>query len=235
LLYGLLYILPTYVGIIRSQTWSGEQSAEASRSVAFDTLLNEENAEDIKDTNWAFLTDRISEIGMFTKFVDNTPKVIDYYGMDIIVGSLYALIPRVLWAQKPVTEQVSMERVYTAGVISENSVVSAKTRPVVDAYLSFGTIGVFVFFILIGLIAQYFCNTCENLYGGYQFGTMIIMGTFSDTLWRGNNFEFMFNSLFYGFIMVLIVHSVLKALSILTPLEFTVTDNQDIFMNKPND
>lgn len=235
LLYGLLYILPTYVGIIRAQTWSGDQSAEESRSVAFDTLLNEENAEDIKDTNWAFLTDRISEIGMFTKFVDNTPKVIDYYGMDIVVGSLYALIPRVLWAQKPVTEQVSMERVYAAGVISENSVVSAKTRPVVDAYLSFGTIGVFVFFILIGLIAQYFCNTCENLYGGYQYGTMIIMGTFSDTLWRGNNFEFMFNSLFYGFIMVLIVHSVLKALSILTPLEFTVTDNQDIFMNKPND
>ncbi|TAF79264.1 MAG: hypothetical protein EAZ51_07950 [Sphingobacteriales bacterium] len=232
LLYGLLYILPTYVGIIRAQTWSGEQSAQESRSVAFDTLLNEENAEDIKDTNWAFLIDRISEIGMFTKFVDNTPRVIDYYGTDIIVGSLYALIPRVLWAQKPVTEQVSMERVYAAGVISETSIVSAKTRPVVDAYLSYGTIGVFVFFILIGLIAQFLSNSCENRFGGYQFGTMIIMGTFSDTLWRGNNFEFMFNSLFYGYILVLIIHGVLKIFKILIPFEFPVCQNQEIFIDK---
>jgi|GEM_PF-212160 len=229
LLYGLLYVLPTYVGIIRAQTWSGDLSAQESRNIAFDTILNEENADDIKDANWAFLTDRISEINMFTKFVDNTPKVVNYYGFDIVKESLYALIPRIFWAQKPITEQISMERVYVAGVISESSIVSAKTRPVVDAYLSFGTFGVFVFFILIGLIAQFFCNKCENLYGGYQFGTMIIMGTFSETLWRGNNFEFMFNSLFYGYILVLIIHVVLKTFRILIPLEFTITENQDIF------
>lgn len=232
LLYGLLYILPTYVSVMRSQSWSGEASAESSRSLAIDTLLDVDNSELIEDTNWLFLTDRISEINMFTQFVNNTPAVIDFYGFEIIIESLYTLVPRVLWEDKPITEEISMKRVYAAGVISENSNVSAKTRPVVDAYLSFGTFGVFAFFILIGLIAQGLCNTCENLYGGYQFGTSIIMGTFSGTLWRGNNFEFMFNSLFYGYVLVLIMCEILKLFKILKPLEHPTQENQDIFSFK---
>lgn len=231
LLYVLLYALPTYVGIMRTQSWSGDSSAESARSTAIDTLLDTENAELIEDTNWAFLTDRISEINMFTQFVANTPEVIDYYGFEIVTESLYALIPRVLWKNKPITEEISMKRVYAAGVINENSTVSAKTRPVVDAYLSFGIVGVFVFFILIGLIAQGLCNNCENIFGGYQFGTVIVMGTFSGTLWRGNNFEFMFNSLFYGYVLVLIINSILKLFKILKPLEFPVITNQDIFLD----
>lgn len=230
LLYGLIYILPTYVGVIRTQSWGEEGvSVEESRDAAFNTLLDEENDELIAENNWAFLAERISELSMFTKFIDNTPKVIDYYGFDICIDSFYALIPRVLWSNKPITEAVSMQRVYDANVISINSSVSAKTRPVVDAYLSFGTIGVFAFFILIGLIAQGLCNSCENMYGGYQFGTLIIMGAFSDTLWRGNNFEFMFNCLFYGYILVLIIQKILIATKVLIKLEFTETDNQDIF------
>ncbi|TAH03945.1 MAG: hypothetical protein EAZ15_01980 [Sphingobacteriales bacterium] len=230
LLYGLLYALPTYVNVIRTNSWSGDTSAEASRTIAIDTLLDADNAELIDDTNWAFLTERISEINMFTQFVANTPEEIDYYGFEIVTESLYALIPRILWEEKPITEEISMKRVYAAGVISENSIVSAKTRPVVDAYLSFGTFGVFIFFILIGLIAQGLCNTSENLYGGYQFGSVIIMGTFSNTLWRGNNFEFMFNSLFYGYVLILIICEILKLYKILKPLEYPICDNQDMFL-----
>ncbi len=235
LLYGLLYILPTYVGVMRTQSWSGDTSAEESRTIAIDTLLDVDNAALIEDTNWAFLTGRISEINMFTQFVNNTPQFTDYYGFEIVVESLYALIPRVLWEDKPSTEEISMKRVYAAGVISENSIVSAKTRPIVDAYLSFGTVGVFIFFILIGIIAQGLCNTCENIYGGYQFGTVIVMGTFSNTLWRGNNFEFMFNSLFYGYILVLIINGILKLFKILKPLEFPTYANQDIFLSKTDE
>lgn len=235
LLYGLLYALPTYASVMRANSWSSDSSAETSRTLAIDTLLDADNSELISDTNWVFLTDRISEINMFTQFVNKTPAEIDYYGFEIVIESLYALIPRVLWDEKPITEEISMKRVYAAGVISENSIVSAKTRPVVDAYLSFGTIGVFAFFILIGLIAQGLCNACENLFGGYQFGTVIMMGTFSSTLWRGNNFEFMFNSLFYGYVLVLIINQVLKVFKILKPLEFPTTNNQDIFLSNRNE
>ena len=228
LLYALIYFLPTYVNIIRSQSWSGEQTAEESRSAAFDILLDLD-VEAVDDTNWAFLTDRLSEIDMFTKFVKNTPDIIDYYGFDIIIDSMYALIPRVLWKEKPITEDLSMQRVYDAGVIHQSSTVSAKTRPVVDAYLSFGTMGVFCTFILLGIIAQVLCNECENRYGGYQFGSLILMGAFSDTLWRGNNFEFMFNSLFYGYILIIIINRLLLFLKILVPLEVPTHDNQEIF------
>ncbi len=230
LLYGLLYILPTYVSVMRTQSWGGDSSAESSRTAAIETILDDENAALIEDTNWEFLTDRISEINMFTQFVNNTPTNIDYYGFEILIDSFYALIPRVLWKDKPITEEISMKRVYAAGVISESSIVSAKTRPVVDAYLSFGTLGVFVFFILIGLIAQGLCNTSENTFGGYQFGTVIIMGIFSNTLWRGNNFEFMFNSLFYGYILVIIIGEFLKLFKILNSLDYPSTENQDIFL-----
>lgn len=229
LLYGLIYILPTYVNLIRTQTWSGEQTAEESRSAAVDLLLDGENEEEVENTNWQFLTERISEIGMFTKFVDSTPRDIDFYGLDIIIDGLYSLIPRILWPEKPITEELSMQRVYAAGVISENSSASAKTRPVEDAYLSFGTFGVAVFFLLFGLFAQYLCNKTENLFGGYQMGAVIMMGTVSDTLWRGNNFEFMFNSIFYGFILILFIHFILKMLKILMPLEFPITENEVIF------
>jgi hypothetical protein len=231
LIYMIIYFLPTYVGIIRAQSWSGDQSAEQSRSAAIDVILDQDNTDEIENTNWAFLTDRFSEIDMFTKFVKNTPDVIDYYGFDIIIDSIYALIPRVLWDDKPNTEDLSMQRVYDAGVINTNSIVSAKTRPVVDAYLSFGTMGVFLTFILLGIIAQALCNYCENNYGGYQFGSLILMGAFSDTLWRGNNFEFMFNSLFYGFILVVIINRLLLFLKILKPLEIPTQDNQEIFFS----
>ena len=168
---------------------------------------------------------------MFTKFVKNTPDVIDYYGFDIIIDSMYALIPRVLWKEKPITEDLSMQRVYDAGVIHQSSKVSAKTRPVVDAYLSFGTMGVFCTFILLGIIAQVLCNICENRYGGYQFGSLILMGAFSDTLWRGNNFEFMFNSLFYGYLLIVMINNLLLFLKILAPLEVPTQDNQEIFFS----
>ena len=231
LIYVLMYILPTYVGVMRTQSWSGEQSAEESRNAAFDALLNEENADAITETNWGFLTGRLSEIEMFTKFVSNTPDVIDYYGFEIISDSMYSLIPRILWKDKPITEDLSMKRVYDAGVISKSSTVSAKTRPIVDAYLSFGTIGVFLFFILFGITAQWLCNKCENSFGGYQFGSLIIMGAFSETLWRGNNFEFMFNSLFYGYVLVMIINSLLLLLKILRPLDFPSPANQEIFFS----
>ena len=231
LIYALMYILPTYVGVMRSQSWSGEQSAEGSRSAAFDAILNEENADAVTETNWGFLTGRLSEIEMFTKFVSNTPDVIDYYGFEIISDSMYSLIPRILWKDKPITEDLSMKRVYDAGVVSKSSTVSAKTRPIVDAYLSFGTIGVFLFFILFGITAQWLCNKCENSFGGYQFGSLIIMSAFSETLWRGNNFEFMFNSLFYGYVLVMIINSLLLVLKILKPLDFPSQANQEIFFS----
>jgi len=215
-IYILLYFLPTYNNTVR-QSWSGEVSAEEAQNQAFDVLADTENQNTIEDTNWSFLTERASEINMFTQFVDYVPAHHDYYGWKIFEDSMYALIPRAFWSAKPNIETVSMERVYDAGVANRLSNVSAKTRPIVDAYLSWGISGVFFFMLFYGLMVQFLCNKAEELFGGYELGCIIIFNSIFQGLWRGNNFEFMFNNIFYGFIIMWVLFWLLKTMKVLKP------------------
>ncbi|MCX2575907.1 exosortase Y-associated Wzy-like protein [Pedobacter sandarakinus] len=214
--YILLYFLPTYNTVVR-QSWSGELSAEEARSEAFETLLGNENEEQIEETNWTFLTNRLSEMDMFTKFVRYVPASRDYYGFEILKDSFEALIPRVFWRSKPNMEEVSMARVYEAGVVSRYSVVSAKTRPVVDAYLSWGIPGVFICMLIYGVVMQRMCNLSEELFGGYELGCVVVFNSLFQQMWRGNNFEFMINNFFYSFLIMLALSKILIAFKILIP------------------
>lgn len=214
--YLLLYFLPTYNSVVR-ESWRGEVSAEEARNQAFETLLGNSNDEEIEETNWTFLTNRLSEIDMFTKFVEYVPNHHDYYGFDIIKNSLEALVPRIFWSNKPNLEEVSMQRVYDAGVVSKFSTVSAKTRPVVDAYLSWGVVGVFLTMLIYGLFIQNLCNLAEKLFGGYELGCVIVFNGLFQQLWRGNNFEFMINNFFYSYLIMLAFCKLLIMLKILIP------------------
>ncbi|RZK52568.1 MAG: hypothetical protein EOO91_19115, partial [Pedobacter sp.] len=159
-IYILLYILPTFANVIRTQSWYGQKSAEEARKEAFDAVLNS-GAPVIDETNWTFLTNRLSEINMFTTFVKHIPKERDFYRLEIVENSILAVIPRAFWPGKFVTETVSMQRVYEAGVAVQASDVSAKTRPVVDGYVSAGLIGVFISIFLYGFVTQWICNKAE--------------------------------------------------------------------------
>lgn len=215
IVYVLLYILPTYATIIRQQSWSGEKSAQEARNDAFETILQDENEEKIVETNWEFLTNRFSEISMFIQFVNHVPQKRDYYGLEILENSFLALVPRIFYPNKPITEFVAMERVYDAEVVDRNSLVSAKTRPVVDAYLSFGYLGVFLFLFALGYLIQFLNNTAERWFGGYEFGCIVMFNGCFQSLWRGNNFEFMLNNIVYGFITMWLVFLVLRKMQIL--------------------
>jgi len=214
--YVLLYFLPTYNNTVR-QSWSGEISAEEAQNQAFENL-DQNTEEEIEDTNWGFLTRRLSEIEMFTQFIDYVPAKHSFYDWEIVSESFEALIPRIFWAGKPNVETVSMQRVYDAGVAHKMSSVSAKTRPVVDAYLSWGIPGVFFCMLIYGLLTQYLCNVAEEMFGGYELGCVIIFNSIFQTLWRGNNFEFMFNNIFYGFIIMWALFYLLKTLKVLKPV-----------------
>lgn len=209
LFLALFYILPTYANIIRRQSWTGEVSAEEARSTAFETLLSGDKST-LNETNWAFLTNRFSEINMFTDYVRSTPRDIPFYNLEIVENSVMAVIPRVLWKNKPVTENLAMERVYDAGVIDQNSQVSAKTRPIVDGYLSRGTFGVFLYMLFLGLLSQALSNKAENLFGGYEIGCVIMFNGFYQILWRGEAMEFLINSTFWSFVSMLIVFRLLR-------------------------
>lgn len=219
LMYLLFFLLPTYVSTIRSQAWSGQRSAEEASSEALSSILESTDSQAIAETNWAFLTNRLSEIEMFTKFVEDTPKRTDYYEFEIVVNAVKMIVPRFLWPSKPNVETVSMERVYNAGVVSTNSLVSAKTRTVVDGYLSAGTIGVFLCLIIYGLITQWLCNKAESLFGGYQIGCIIIFNGLFQGLWRGNNFEFLLSSIFWSYVLMHLIYLFFKSRAILIPIQ----------------
>nr|WP_207532707.1 hypothetical protein [Pedobacter sp. SYSU D00823] len=210
----LFYVLPTYVNTVRSQAWFGESSAEDARTAALDAVFDSD-PQVIRETNWMFLTYRLSEIDMFKDFVYSTPTEIPYYGLDILKNSLTVIIPRALWPGKPITEALAMERVYNAGIVELESKVSAKTRPVVDAYLSAGSLGVFIYMILLGFMSQALSNMSENLFSGYETGCVIFYNGFFQLLWRGETTEFLINSVFWSMVMMLIVFRILKSVNYL--------------------
>lgn len=215
--YILLYILPMYAAVFRSEAWSGANSVEEARATAFETILQNENTDEIVETNWTFLTNRLSEINMFTQYAEYVPSKRPYYGWEILENSIIAMVPRVLYPEKGITEEIAMERVYEAGIVHREANVSAKTRPVVDAYLSFGYTGVFTFLFALGFLTQYLNNTAERWFGGYEFGCVVMFNASFQVLWRGNNFEFMLNNILYGFVTMWLVFLTLRKLNIIIP------------------
>ncbi len=210
----LFTVLPTYNHIFRSNAWSGDTNSDKASQVALNAALNGDDGE-LEDTNWDFLVYRLSEIDMFTRFVQSTPKTVDYYGFDLIKQSFIALVPRVFWASKPNTEELIMQRVYDAGVINRNSVVSAKPAYIVDAYLSAGEFGIFFYLFVYGAAAQLICLKAEKLFGGYILGTALIFSGLFQIMWRGISFEFMFNTVLWSYVSMLVIHKLLLSAHIL--------------------
>lgn len=213
LLLLLFILLPTYNRVFRQNAWAGTSNANEASQLALDATLNSDLDDD--DSNWSFLVNRLSEIDMFTHFVQSTPKQVDYYGFTLLKQSGTAIIPRIFWPTKPITEEMIMERVYNAGVINRFSNVSAKPAFIVDAYLSGGALGIILCLFAYGAVAQLIALQAEKLFGGYILGTALIFSGLFQIMWRGLSFEFLINSLFWSYITMLIIHKILTATNIL--------------------
>lgn len=210
----LFFILPVYIHTFREHAWAGDTATDAASELAIDATLNTDKSEAV-ETNWDFLVYRLSEIDMFTRFVQSTPKDVGFYGFDLVKQSGIALIPRFFWPGKPITEDLIMQRVYDAGVVNRNSSVSAKPAYIVDAYLSAGDFGIFIFLFTYGALAQSLSIKAEKLFGGYILGTALIFSGLFQIMWRGISFEFLFNTVFWGYISMLLIHKGLAAGKIL--------------------
>lgn len=206
----LFVFLPAYVASFRQNAWTGDENAEDASKIALDATLNNND-----ESNWDFFVYRLSEIDMFTTFVKSTPENIDYYHFQLLRQSAIAVVPRVFWPGKPSTEDLVMERVYDANVVNRNSDVSAKPAFIVDAYLSFGGFGVFIFLFAYGAIAQWIDCKAEELFGGYTLGTALIFSGLFQIFWRGLSFEFLINSVFWSYITMLIIFKLLRSKNIL--------------------
>jgi len=212
----LFLVLPTYAAIFRQNAWTGQEQSDVARAEALNGALNKESVAD--ETTWDFLVGRLSEIDMFTEFVQSTPGHIDYYGFDIVKQSLVAVMPRIFWPSKPSTEEMVMQRVYAAGVINPHSTVSAKPAYIVDAYLSGGALGIFICLFIYGAAVQLISLKAEQLFGGYTLGTALIFSGLFQIFWRGLSFEFILNNVVWSYITMLIIARILRSKNILIPV-----------------
>ncbi|AMR31812.1 hypothetical protein A0256_10460 [Mucilaginibacter sp. PAMC 26640] len=209
-LFLLFVVLPTYMGAFRGAAAEGDTNADEAAQTALDATLNEEDS-----SNWGFLVFRLSEIDMFTNYVQSTPKTVDYYGTLLFKQSAIAIVPRVFWPSKPITETLIMERVYNAGVVNRGSQVSAKPAVIVDAYLTAGPIGIVLCLWAYGAIAQLISVKAEELFGGYILGSALIFSGLFQAFWRGLSFEFMINAIFWSYISMIVIFRVLRSRDIL--------------------
>jgi hypothetical protein len=211
----LFFLLPTFNTVFRQNAWSGNTDAGEATQLALDAALNSNNSDDTGDTNWSFLTLRLSEIDMFTEFVSSTPSSVDFYGLTLLKQSAIVLVPRIFWAGKPSTEDLVMQRVFDAGVVNRNSSVSAKPAYIVDGYLSGGTLGVFLALFIYGAAAQLISIKAEKLFGGYVLGTALIFSGLFQIFWRGLSFEFIINSVFWSYMSMLVIFRVMRMTNII--------------------
>ena len=209
MIFVLFFLLPTYAKVFRANAWAGEESQENASEIAIDAVLNQ-TEEELDESNWGFLTLRLSEISMFTIYTNSTPSKIDYYGLELVRQAVIVIIPRALWPGKPIPEDMVMERVYNAGVVNRGSIVSAKPPIVVDAYLSGGSIGIIITLFLYGSIMQLISVKAEKLFGGYIIGTAFMFSGLFQIFWRGNSFEFLSNSVLWSFISMMAIFYVLR-------------------------
>ncbi|MDB5144728.1 MAG: hypothetical protein JWQ66_3441, partial [Mucilaginibacter sp.] len=100
----LFMLLPTYNRIFRENAWSGDTGNDEATQLALDAALNKGPSSSVDNSNWGFFAFRLSEIDMFTTFAQSTPAKVDFYGTELLKQSAIALIPRIFWSSKPITE-----------------------------------------------------------------------------------------------------------------------------------
>lgn len=210
----IFYFIPSFNETIRANAWSGDTSSEVAAELALEKLKNS-NTEDLENTNWAFLTNRISEIGMLNKYVAEVPSRVDYFGLQIIGQGFMNIIPRIFYPDKPNIEVLVMERVIKIGVIEENISVSAKPQTVADAYITGGYFAIILVFITIGFVISWCSNKAEFLFGGYTYGAALIHTGLFQIFWRGNCFEFLFNSIFWGIFLMYSFHYIGRKIGVI--------------------
>lgn len=219
----LFFVLPTFNTVFRQKAWSeGVDPASAAR-IALDAVINGTNNSgapaSFEDTNWAFLTLRLSEMSMFIQFKEQVPEHIPYEGLNLIKQAALSTVPRLIWPSKPITEQLVMQRVIRAGIVSETSNVSAKPAYIVDSYLSAGPIGVFLGLFIYGVVSQWLARKAEYLFGSYLLGNALIFTGMFQALWRGNSYEFIVNIIFWSTVGMYLIFYLFKRLDIITVAE----------------
>lgn len=209
-------LMPAYTTAYRNLTWYGDVEQREAMRIAIDQLRAGEI--NTKKSTTDFITERLSEIGTFVRYLDRIPERAPFYGLQILTQSAQAAIPRALWPAKPNTEQLVMERVYENGVYRRGSRISAKPQYVVDGYLSAGIPGIVVACLIFGSLASIVSRLAERWFGGYTMGSGLVYGALFQIFWRGNAFEFFAGTLLWSVLVMVVLFIAGRYAGLLIPL-----------------
>lgn len=196
-------VLPSISSHIRERTWQGQVSRWEAFGGAISDLQSK-SRDEVRQDAWQFLSERVTEMGLFVKYLDRVPDVTPYFGFSIVVQAIEGILPRIVWPEKPDLEEQVRERVTMLGVIEQDVEVSAKPQYVADGYISAGETGVFISLVILGIVAQLMSNLCVSRFGGYVLGGVAFNGLFG-IMWQGSAFEFVANAVFWSFVATLVL------------------------------
>ncbi|MCK6693189.1 MAG: hypothetical protein L6Q97_13970, partial [Thermoanaerobaculia bacterium] len=213
----LIILLPSYVEMWRKFAWTNQESAEKATQKAIEAIA-EINIVEFQESSSNFLLFRMSEIHMFNRYLRNVPRERPYYGFQIINQGILNLLPRIIYKEKPNTEELVMERVFQNNVVDRRSIVSAKPPLLVDGYLSFGGLGVLAFCLLMGWGSACASVIAERYFGGYYLGTCVVYTGLFQVFWRGNCFEFLINTVLWSFVILYLLITFSRLLKLIEPV-----------------
>jgi hypothetical protein len=212
-------LMPAYTNVYRNLTWYGDVNEKDAMRMAIQQIRSGQI--DTRKSTTDFVLDRLSEIGMFVRYLDRIPEKTPFYGTKILKQSALNLIPRALWPGKPNTEKLVMERVYENGLYRRESKISAKPQYVVDAYLTSGIPGIVIACLIFGALASLVSRTAERWFGGYTMGSGLVYGALFQIFWRGNSFEFFTGTLLWSLLMMVVLLVAGRYTGLLIPAEGT--------------
>ena len=190
LLFWALFLYP-FGAALRPMAWYEGVEQQRAVQLSIERAMTMSMSERM-DGAWTMLAGRANELYQFRRYLEWVPAQHPYFKFEICDEALVALVPRLIWTEKPDLERLAMERVYQAGVVGRHSNVSAKSNFYQDAYLSFGWIGVAVFCVFLGALMMLVSRACERFFGGYVIGTCLVY-----TALFGHNFHQPLTFLFF--------------------------------------
>jgi hypothetical protein len=202
LLFWALYLHPFGIAL-RPLLWYEGVPRQEATAISLDYALTMPLDQRL-DQAWKMMAGRANDLYQFQKYLEYVPGTRPYFGLELVKQALMAFVPRLLWPDKPDLERLAMVRVYEAGVVSEQAVVSAKSNYYQDAYMSGGWPAIIVAGLFLGVLMMLIGRLCERLFGGYEIGTCLIYtGLFAWPLHFAQNFEFFVGGILTGFPIVL--------------------------------
>jgi hypothetical protein len=154
LAYGAISVYVTYMRDrteIRTSVWGG-----ASLSDRFSTLGQTAGGfewfDPVNNEHLVRIDDRLNQSYLVGAAVAHLEQNHDFAHGETLVDALYALVPRALWPDKPIGAGSGNLVSRFTGFYYDNSITSVGIGSVMEFYINFGTTGVLIGFMVLGVV-----------------------------------------------------------------------------------